>query len=110
MNRIQSGKYVRLSCRKRKSRDRNHLAFSLWCCDKDVTPPSLKKCGIKTQNTRDIIKKAEKGLIRERIRLINKLEVLQDRKEELVQEINEQLPSNESKRVFALDESSRERI
>ena len=66
---------------------------------------------IQTQNARDVIKKAEKDLLRERIRLINnKLGRLQDRKVELVREINKQLPSNVSKHcVLALDESSRER-
>ena len=57
---------------------------------------------IKTKNARDIIKKAEKGLITERIRLINnKIGRLLDRKEEIVREINEQLPSNVSKHVFS---------
>ena len=85
------------------ARHRNHLVFSLRCRDEGVTTPSLKiKCGIKTQNARDIIKKAEKDLIREIIRLINNnLGGLQDRKEELVREINEQLPSILSKHVFS---------
>ena len=54
------------------ARHRNHFVFSLRCRDDGITPPSLKiKCGMKTQNGRDIIKKDEKDLIRERIRLIN---------------------------------------
>ena len=57
---------------------------------------------IQTQNARDVIKKAEKDLLRERIPLINnKLGRLQDRKVELVREINKQLPSNVSKHVFS---------
>ncbi|KAI0218438.1 Sodium-dependent proline transporter [Lamellibrachia satsuma] len=50
---------------KKIARHRNHMLFSLRCRDEGVTPPSLKiKCGIKTQNASDIIKKAEKDLIR----------------------------------------------
>ena len=52
--------------------------FSLRCLNEGVTPPNIKiKCGIKTQNARDIMKKIN-----------NKLGKLQDRKEEIVREIN----------------------
>ena len=46
---------------KKIAQHRNHLVFAMRCRDVGVAPPSLKiKCGIKTQNARDIIKKAEK--------------------------------------------------
>ena len=64
---------------------------------------------IKTQIARDIIKKAEKDLIREIILINNNLGGLQDRKEELVREINKQLPSNVSKHVFSHLTKVRER-
>ena len=60
---------------------RNHRVFTLRCRDKGLTPPSLRlKCPINTQRAREIVRKAEKELLRERLRVINnKLEQL-DRK------------------------------
>ena len=73
--------------------------------------PSLKlKCGIKLQDARDVIRKAEKNLIRGRIRLINKLG-LQDwitgsERRDNMRSMN----SCQATCVLAFDESSRERI
>ena len=45
---------------------RNHRVFTLRCRDEGLTPPSLRlKCPINTQKAKDIIKKAEKELLRE---------------------------------------------
>jgi hypothetical protein len=57
---------------KKIARFRNHRIFTLRCKDRGLTPPSLRlKCPINTQNARTIIQKAEKELLRERIRVIN---------------------------------------
>ena len=91
------------SYEKKIARHRNHRVFSLRCRDENVTPPSLKlSCGIKTQKARDFIKKAEKDLMRERIRLINnKLGGLENQKVRITREVNEQLPSNVCTHVFS---------
>ena len=54
------------------ARYRNHRVFTLRCRDLDLTPPSLKlTCPINTNRARDIVKKAKKDLLRERLRVIN---------------------------------------
>ena len=84
------------SYEKKIAQHRNHLVFSLRCRDENVITPSLKlSCGIKIQKARDIIKKAEKALIRERMRLINNnLGGLENQKVRITREINEQLPTH----------------
>ena len=50
----------------------NHRGLSLRCLSKDVIPVSIRlKSNIKTPKGCHIIKKAEKALLNERIRLIN---------------------------------------
>ena len=57
---------------KKTSSFRNHRVFTLRCRDQGLIPPSLRlKCPINTQKARDIVHKAEKELLRERIRVIN---------------------------------------
>ena len=57
---------------KKISRFRNHRVFTLRCKDQGLTPPSLRlKCPINTHNARQIVQRAEKQLLRERIRVIN---------------------------------------
>ena len=54
------------------ARHRNHLVFTLRCKDESLIPPSLKlKCPIKSSNAKRIVEKAQKDLVRERIRVIN---------------------------------------
>ena len=54
---------------KKIARHRNHLTFTHRCKDEGVTPTSLKlRCPINTNEARNIIDKAHKELIRERIR------------------------------------------
>ncbi len=51
---------------------RNHLVFTLRCKEEEVIPPSLRlKCPIPTTNARNIILRAQKQLLNERIRTIN---------------------------------------
>ena len=53
-------------------RHRQHLTFTHRCKDNGVTPSSLKiRCPINTEKARNIIRKAEKDLIGERIRVVN---------------------------------------
>ena len=50
----------------------NHRRFSLRCCNEDVIPVSVRlKSNVKTPKGRQIIKKAERALLNERIRSIN---------------------------------------
>ena len=51
---------------------KNHRRFSLRCLSNDVTPVSIRlKSNIKTPKGQEIIRKAEKALLNERIRSIN---------------------------------------
>ena len=55
---------------KKLARNRNHLVFSLRCKEEGLTPASLNlKCPIRTQKAQDIISKAKRGLLCERIRV-----------------------------------------
>ena len=52
---------------------RNHLHFTLHCKHHNVIPVSLRlKCAMKGRNAQNIIEKAQKGLLNERISEINK--------------------------------------
>ena len=54
------------------ARYRNHRVFTLRCRDLDLTPPSVKPtCPINTNRAREIVKKAQKDFLRERLRVIN---------------------------------------
>ncbi|XP_072048921.1 uncharacterized protein [Amphiura filiformis] len=68
---------------KKLARHRQHLTFTHRCKDNGITPSSLKiRCPINTEKARNIIKKAEKGLIGERIRVVNnKIRGLQRKRE-----------------------------
>ena len=51
------------------ARYRNHVVFNLRCRDEAITPPSLRlKCPIRSKRAQDIVRKAEKELVKERIR------------------------------------------
>ena len=57
---------------RRISRHRNSVIFSLRCRDEGIIPPSLRiKCPIKSKRAQDIVDKARKELLRERIRVTN---------------------------------------
>ena len=67
------------------ARHRNHLVFNLRCKGECVIPPSLRlKCPINSDKARNIVEKARKNRLRERIRLTNqKISHLQDKKRRL---------------------------
>jgi hypothetical protein len=92
------------------SRQRNHLVFTLRCRDEDITPTSLKlKCPINTSNARDIIKKAQKDLLRERIRVINnKLSHLKEKSASLEVKVKEAIPVSVYNNVNSHIDKSRE--
>ncbi len=71
-------------------------SFSLRCWDEKVTPVSLKlRCPINTRNVREIIRKAEKGLVRERIRTVNnRIDDLKCYKEEYSRHFETLVPDN----------------
>ena len=78
------------------ARHRNHLVYTLRCKDENVIPPSLKiKSPINTSRARDIVNKAQKALVRERIRVINnKLDNLKQTSTEIRSRIQQQLPDS----------------
>ncbi|XP_072039336.1 uncharacterized protein [Amphiura filiformis] len=63
---------------KKLARHRQHLTFTHRCKDNGITPSSLRiRCPINTQKARNIIQKAEKELVSERIRVVsNKIKSL----------------------------------
>ena len=74
----------------------NHLVYTLRCKDENVIPPSLKiKSPINTSRVRDIVNKAQKALVRERIRVINnKLDNLKQTSTEIRSRIQQHLPDS----------------
>ncbi|XP_072033373.1 uncharacterized protein [Amphiura filiformis] len=83
------------NCERKIANHRNHVVFSLRCRDLSLTPPSLKlKCPINTRKAKDIVYKAQRELLRERIRVTNnKLVNLKDKRSSLEQEINNEIPA-----------------
>ena len=70
----QAVKHVRdlENLEKKIARHRNHLTFTHRCKDTGVTPTSLRlRCPINTIKARNIIEKAQKELVRERIRVVS---------------------------------------
>ena len=87
---------------KKTSSFRNHQVFTLHWRDKGLIPSSLRlKCPIKTQKTHDIVYKAEKELLSERIRVINnKIERLHQQKSRLNADLNSEASLTTSKQPF----------
>ncbi|XP_072030440.1 uncharacterized protein [Amphiura filiformis] len=81
-------------------RHRQHLTFTHRCKDNGVTPSSLKiRCPINTEKARNIIRKAEKELIGERIRVVNnKIKSLKQNQEIKVQNLETLKIDDESRR------------
>ena len=81
------------------ARYRNHLVFNLRCKGECVIPPSLRlKRPINSVKARNIVEKARKKLLRERIRLTNqKISHLQDKKRRLA----ERFPSDVQQQLNA---------
>ena len=76
---------------------RNHVVFNLRCRDEAVIPPSLRlKCPVKSKRAQEIVRKAEKDLVKERIRFNNnKLSSLKSDISDIKSEIATfQLPSD----------------
>ena len=92
------------------ARHRNHLVYTLRCKDENVIPPSLKiKSPINTSRARDIVNKAQKALVRERIRVINnKLDNLKQTSTEIRSRIQQQLPDSVYSNVATHIAKSRE--
>ncbi|XP_072024912.1 uncharacterized protein [Amphiura filiformis] len=81
-------------------RHRQHLTFTHRCKDNGVTPSSLKiRCPINTEKARNIIRKTEKDLIGERIRVVkNKIKSLKQTQESKVQNLETLNIDDESRR------------
>ena len=57
---------------KNLARNRQHLTFTHRCKDNGITQTSLKiRCPINTEKGKNLIKRAEKELLGERIRVVN---------------------------------------
>ena len=94
------------------ARHRNHLKFNLHCNDAKVIPASLNiACPIKTQTARDIIDRARKGLLKERIR--QKTQKIKFLKEEISlgsRKLASALPTDIYSHVSDVIERSHERM
>ncbi|KAI8507604.1 hypothetical protein Bbelb_149840 [Branchiostoma belcheri] len=94
------------------ARHRNHLVFNLRCKDENITPPSIRlKTAIRTKNAKDIIQKAERALLRERIRLINnKISHVKEKQQKISEELQAELPENlqEAVRLHVIRSGERE--
>ena len=90
---------------KKIQRHRNHLVYTLRCRDLDLTPSSLKlRSPINTKQAKDIIKRAQKGLVRERIRVINnKLASLKNQRNRFEDEVNKKIPAESPLRKLTID-------
>ncbi|XP_035671873.1 uncharacterized protein LOC118412922 [Branchiostoma floridae] len=100
------------SQQKKLARHRNHLVYNLRCKDESITPPSLRlKTGIRTRNAKDIIHKAEKALVRERIRVVNnKILNIKEKQQRISEELEAELPENlqEAVRLHVIKSGERE--
>ena len=96
---------------KKLARHRNHLVFSLCCKDESIIPPSLKiKCPVNSENARNIIDRARKGLLYERIRLSsNRNRSLKTVTADRENVLKDELPSDDLQQVRALIDRIRER-
>ena len=93
------------------ARNRNHLIFNLRCKDEEVCPPSLQiKCPIKTKTAQDIVIKARKDLLRERIRITqNKVNQLAENIDSHKDRIKNVLPQELASQVEGFIKRSGER-
>ena len=82
---------------RRLARHRNHRVFTLRCKHENITPPSLRiKCPINTKRAHDIINKARKDLVSERIRVTtHKIYQIQAERDWNTQVIGAKLASND---------------
>ena len=88
---------------KQKARFRNHLVFSLRCKQTDVTPVSLRlRCPINKQRANNIIRRAERGLLSERIHVVNgKLAQLEAKRDNLQRLVDQSLSGDTRNQIAA---------
>ena len=81
------------STEKKMANFKNHRRFSLRCLDNNIIPVSLKlRSNIKTPKAIQIIRKTERTLLNERIRMINNtIELLNHVKDTCVEELSKVL-------------------
>ena len=75
---------------KKMANFKNHRRFSLRCLDNNIIPVSLKlRSNIKTPKAKKIIKKTERALLNERIRMINNtIELCKHEKDTCMEELS----------------------
>jgi hypothetical protein len=98
------------SLERKLSRHRNHLVFSLRCKDEGIIPPSLRiRCPIKTRKAQEIINKARKELLSERIHVTNRrVRQLKTQTERCSTALVERLPPQETEKITAHLQACRE--
>lgn len=86
-----------------RARHKNHLRFNLRCRDEDITPASLNiKNPIHTKNAEKIIKRAQKDLVKERIKTTgNKIERITEQTK---------VEKDNFKRIFPIDQDTQTKI
>ena len=94
------------------ARHKNHLVFSLRCKDEGIIPSSLRiRSPINTSNARNIIEKARKGLLQERIRVTtNKLNTFESESKKCRESVVLTLPSDRLSQVRYFVTRSRETV
>ena len=89
------------------ARHRNHLRFCLRCNSERLTPPSLKlRRPTNTETCERIVRKAEMGLLNERIRfIIRKIKDLEKIREDMINNIraDKNIPGSFKERMLAWD-------
>ena len=93
------------------SRFRCHRVFTLRAKDSGLIPPSLRlKCPINTKSAKSIVEKAEKALLRERIRVVsNKIRSLEVQKTNIISDLNScGFSEDEQQQISRHVENSRE--
>ena len=86
---------------------RNHLVFNLRCNGECVIPPGLRlKCPINSVKARNIVEKARKNLLREKIRLTNqKISHLQEKKRRLAERFSSDVQQQVNAHLTRIHES-----
>ena len=90
------------------ARTRNHLRYNLTCYNSRVTPAGLSlKSNIRGPRASNIIQKAERALVNERIRQHNfTIDILETEKQQLKDRLQAKLPSNEYQEVVRFSQNA----
>ncbi len=96
---------------KKLARFRNHLRYTLRCLDEHITPPSLRlrRPGV-SKNCDNIVKKAERALLNDRVREINrKIVYLKDKSDTLDNRLHAKFQGHDLETALEIVQTSYER-